>query len=118
MGMDQNRKARLEAGGINVEGALERFMGNEPMLERYLQKFLTEKSFSGLQMAVAANDREAAGIAAHTLKSVCGTIGCDAMRKLVLRQEQCIREGNWDEAVSMMPHIAGSYAAVCALLRE
>lgn len=117
MGMDQDRKARLEAGGINVDNALERFMGNEPMLERYLQKFLTEKSFAALEKAMAANDREAAGIAAHTLKSVCGTIGCDAMRKLVLRQEQCIRGGKWDEAVSMMPDIAGSYAAICDVLR-
>ena len=31
--MDQDRKARLEAGGINIHGALERFMGNEAMLE-------------------------------------------------------------------------------------
>ena len=43
-GMDQDRKTRLEEGGINLSGALERFMGNEPMLERYLGKFLTEKS--------------------------------------------------------------------------
>ena len=35
--MDQTRKARLEAGGIMVDEALERFMGNEAMLERYLQ---------------------------------------------------------------------------------
>lgn len=42
-GMDQDRKTRLEEGGINLSGALERFMGNEPMLERYLGKFLTEK---------------------------------------------------------------------------
>ena len=34
--MDQTRKARLEAGGIMVDEALERFMGNEAMLERYL----------------------------------------------------------------------------------
>ena len=52
--MDQDRKARLEAGGINIHGALERFMGNEAMLERYLQKFLTEKSYAGLEAAIAA----------------------------------------------------------------
>ena len=30
--MDQARKAKLEAGGINVNSALERFMGNEKSL--------------------------------------------------------------------------------------
>lgn len=116
--MDQDRKARLEAGGINIHGALERFMGNEAMLERYLRKFLTEKSYVGLEEAIAAGDREAAGVAAHSLKSVCGTIGCDAMQKLVLRQEQCMRSGNWDEAVRMMPEIAANYRKICAVLHE
>ena len=115
--MDQDRKTRLKEGGINLSGALERFMGNEPMLERYLEKFLTEKSYAQLLEAVAAGDREAAGVAAHSLKSVCGTLGCETMQKLVLRQEQCIRAGNWDEAVTMMPEIASSYNGICAALR-
>lgn len=72
--MDQTRKARLEAGGIMVDEALERFMGNEAMLERYLQKFLSEKSYAMLRDSLASNDWEAAGRAAHTLKSICGTI--------------------------------------------
>ena len=32
--MDQARKTKLEAGGVNVNSALERFMGNEAMAER------------------------------------------------------------------------------------
>ena len=39
------------------------------------------------------------------------------MQKLVLRQEQCIRTGNWDEAVTMMPEITSSYNGICAALR-
>ena len=42
--MDQTRKARLEAGGIMVDEALERFMGNEAMLERYLQKAMSQQT--------------------------------------------------------------------------
>ena len=89
--MDQTRKARLEAGGIMVDEALERFMGNEAMLERYLQKFLSEKSYAMLRDSLASNDWEAAGRAAHTLKSICGTIGCEAMQELVILQERHIR---------------------------
>ena len=91
--MDQTRKARLEAGGIMVDEALERFMGNEAMLERYLQKFLSEKSYVMLRDSLASNDWEVAGRAAHTLKSVCGTIGCEAMQELVILQERHIRAG-------------------------
>ena len=95
--MDQTRKARLEAGGIMVDEALERFMGNEAMLERYLQKFLSEKSYVMLRDSLASNDWEAAGRAAHTLKSVCGTIGCEAMQELVILQERHIRAGETDK---------------------
>lgn len=104
--MDQTRKARLEAGGIMVDEALERFMGNEAMLERYLQKFLSEKSYAMLRDSLASNDWEAAGRAAHTLKSICGTIGCEAMQELVILQERHIRAGEWKEAVGMMPEIS------------
>ncbi len=115
--MDQARKARLEAGGIMVDEALERFMGNEAMLERYLQKFLSEKSYAMLRDSLTANDREAAGRAVHTLKSVCGTLGCVAMQGLVTLQERHIRAGEWEEAVGMMPEIASNYETICSVIR-
>ena len=114
--MDQAKKMRLEAGGIMVDEALERFMGNEAMLERYLQKFLNEKSYALLRDSLAASDWETAGRAAHTLKSVCGSIGCAAMQKLVILQESHIRAGEWKEAVDMMPEIASSYENLCNVI--
>lgn len=111
--MDQTRKARLEAGGIMVDEALERFMGNEAMLERYLQKFLSEKSYAMLRDSLASNDWEAAGRAAHTLKSIC----CEAMQELVILQERHIRAGEWKEAVGMMPEISNSYENICGVIR-
>ncbi len=116
--MNKEKKIRLEAAGINVEGALERFMGNEAMFERYLKKFPAEKSYVELKEALAADDREAARIAAHTLKSVCGTLGCDDMYALVLRQEQYLRGENWDAARGLMPDIVNSYEKACSVLRE
>lgn len=116
--MDEARKARLHGGGINVDNALERFMGNEAMLERYLNKFLNEKSYAQLVEAISGDDREGAGVAVHTLKSVCGTLGCEAMHRLVVRQEQHIRAGEWDDAVKMMPTVTEAYKNICAVLQE
>ncbi len=116
--MDKERKTRLHGGGINVDNALERFMGNEAMLERYLKKFLDEKSYVQLVEAITADDREGAGVAVHTLKSVCGTLGCEAMHRLVVRQEQHIRAGEWDEAVRMMTNVTDAYKSICAVLQE
>lgn len=115
--MDAKKKADLLKAGINVDSALERFMGNEAMLERYLTRFLSEKSYAALVDAVKADDAEAAAVAVHTLKSVCGTIGCDHMHDLVVAQEKEIRGGNWAGAVAMMPQLEETYNGICAALK-
>lgn len=115
--MEAQRKARLLESGINVDNALERFMGNEKMLDKYLGRFLNEKSYAALVAAIAANDQAGARAAAHTLKSVCGTIGCEGMHAQVVEQETAMREGRWDEAVTMMPAIEKTYNVICAALQ-
>lgn len=111
--MDAQKKASLEGAGINVKVALDRFMGNEKMLDKYLNRFLTEKSYAALEAAVAADDQKAAEAAAHTLKSVCGTLGCEAMQQMVVAQEAAMRGGDWSVAIAMMPQVAEAYKKVC-----
>lgn len=114
--MDAEKKERLTAAGIDLKSALDRFMGNEAMLEKYLGRFLNEKSYNELVQAVAADDSEAAGRAVHTLKSVCGSLGFGEMQTLVLEQEKAIRGGDWENAKEMMPDITASYEKICAAL--
>lgn len=116
--MDASKKANLIDAGINVDSALERFMGNEKMLEKYFNRFLEEKSYGALLDAIAANDPQTAASSAHMLKSVCGSIGCEQMFKMVVEQESLIKGGKWDEAVAMMPEITTAYEKICAALRS
>lgn len=43
--MDEVRKERLMVAGIDVNGTLERFMGNEALLEQMLNKFKDDTHF-------------------------------------------------------------------------
>lgn len=115
--MEANRKAKLLDAGINVDSALERFMGNEKMLEKYLGRFLSEKSYAALVAALNADDQEAAGAAVHTLKSVCGTIGCLGMQEQIVAQEKAIRGGDMAAAKALMPEIEKTYNTICAALQ-
>lgn len=115
--MDATRKEWLQAAGINVDGALDRFMGNESMLERFLGRFLEEKSYASLAAAVAADDAAGAAAAVHTLKSVCGSLGCERMQQLALAQEAKMRADDWAGAKAMMPELAEEYERICAALR-
>ena len=40
--MELEKRKHLEAAGIDVQSALERFMNNEMLLERFLKKFLDD----------------------------------------------------------------------------
>ena len=63
--MEEALKVRLEDGGININAALDRFMGNEAMFVRYLQKFINEQSYLLLKNYISSDQRETARREAH-----------------------------------------------------
>ena len=72
--MEQAKKEMLAAAGIDAEDALERFMGSEALLTRFLGRFLEDASMDALRGAVAAGDWDKALTASHTLKGMCGNL--------------------------------------------
>ena len=112
--MTQERKRALEACGISVDDALERFMGNEALLERMLLRFPEDPSYGELVQAMERDDREGAFRAAHTLKGVCGNLSMGRLYRLVSDQVELLRGGSWDAARAMMPSVTQVYEAVCA----
>lgn len=115
--MDAARKARLQAGGIEVDSALERMMGSEALLERLLGKFLEEPNYAALCAALERGEPEAAAAAAHGLKGACGNLSMTALYGLFTRQVDALRAGKLAEAERLMEEIAPAYAAVTAAIR-
>ena len=103
----------LEAGGIDVQGALDRMMGNA----RLLGKFLDDQSFAHLEAAFAAQDAEAALNAAHTLKGVAGNLSVTTVYELAGRQCDLLRAGSPDEAAALMPQLSEAYRAAQDAIR-
>lgn len=58
--MDDVVERRLTSAGIDVKGALERFMGNEALLVRFLKKFPEDPGCRNLTGAIARTDMEGA----------------------------------------------------------
>ena len=98
-------KALLEQGGINVNEALERMMGNEKLLSRLLGKFLEDASCERLAQAIAVQDAQAAAEAAHTLKGVSGNLSISTVYDLASRQCDLFRSGAWEEGCELMPQV-------------
>ena len=116
--MDQEKRKGLEAAGIDVQSALERFMDNEMLLERFLKKFLDEPNNAKLTAPQAARDREGAVIASHSLKGVCGNLSMTGLFDLLTRQVGLLRAEDWAGAMELMPGIDGAYEETCRAIRE
>ena len=114
--MDDQIRAGLAAAGVDVDEALERFMGSEAMLERFLKKFPADRGFAALTAALEEGDREGAVSAAHTLKGLCGNLSIKPLFAGFERQVALMRAGDWD-AAAMMPQLIEDYnRAVEAIL--
>ena len=104
--------------GLDYNSAMERFMNNEGLLERFLKKFLTDVSYTQLAEAMERHDEQAAFQAAHTLKSVCGNLSLQSLYEPVNILVEDLRGGNWENAVKTMPTVILQYENTVSILGE
>lgn len=116
--MDSLRRQRLLDAGLDVDSALARFMNNEALLEKFLAKFPADPNHHRLAAAIAANDREGALTAAHTLKGVCGNLSMTALFELLTRHVAAFRADDWEGAVAMMPELDRLYDGLCTAIAQ
>ncbi len=110
--MDNLRLKQLTDGGIDVEEALGRFMGNEGLLEKFLKKFADDENYEKLKAAVKDGDAETMLTASHTLKGVCGNLSMTELFTLFDRQVKELRAGNTEGASMLMNEIDAAYGKV------
>lgn len=116
--MEAEKRTRLEAAGIDVGSALERFMGSDALLERFLKKFVEDANYGALKAALDAGDREGAITASHSLKGVCGNLSMTELFDLFTRQVQLLREEKDAQAAALMPDITRAYDRVSRAIQE
>lgn len=117
--MTEQKKQMLQSAGVLVEQALERFMGNEALMERFLKKFPSDPSFSALETALNAGDQDGAFRAAHTLKGVCGNLSLDRLYRLVSEQVEYLRApGDLAAAMGMMEELRRVYEETCRAIEQ
>lgn len=75
--MDANFKAALEEMGMDVDTTVKRFMGNEALYLKFLNKYQADQSVASIQQSIADQNAEEAFKSAHTLKGVAANLGLD-----------------------------------------
>lgn len=114
--MDAQKKQALQGAGVDVDGALERFGGNEALLERFLNKFPADPNRAALAHALETEDWDAALAASHSLKGVCGNLSFTQLHQLLTRQVAALRAADYAAARDLMPAIEQGCQRIVALL--
>lgn len=107
--MDVKKKEVLEKAGIDTNDAMERFMGNEAMYEKYLVRFVKDKTYASLIQAVEEKDWKKAFETTHALKGTTGTLSISSLFALFSKQTEFFRGGNYESGLAMMPEIKAEY---------
>ena len=110
--MEQAKLEMLAAAGVDPAEALERFMGSEALLVRFLGRFMQDTTYQKLVQAVEAEDWQQALAASHTLKGMSGNLSITALTRLFTYQVALLREDKTAEAAAMMPEIKAAYDRV------
>ena len=84
----------LESKGVDVKTALARFMGNVNIYKKFLIKFPDDENFKKIKTAIDAKDKDAAFMAAHTVKGVAANLGRNPISSTVEKIVEIFRRAN------------------------
>lgn len=81
----------LKDWGCDIDGALERFVGDEELYVICLNKVLSDQAFVGLGEALKKGETKEAFDSAHTLKGVLANMGLTPMYDIAVRIVEPLR---------------------------
>ena len=95
----------------NYEVALSR-MQNDERIKKYLNFFLMDESYKGLEEGMNSNDCEAAFRGAHTLKGVCQNMAFTALSTVVEQITEELRAKDIEKAKLTFKKVEEEYKKV------
>lgn len=120
MGLLEN----LKEFGVDVDGAVARFVGKKDLYIKFLVKFLQDTSFDGLRDSIEKQEYPQAFEYAHSLKGVCGNLNLSPLTEQVselteiLRNKEILTEEEQKKVQDILPEMVRSYDQIIQILKE
>ena len=102
-----------------LEGSYEEVLGrlySEALVQKFVGKFLTDKSFQLLEDSLKAEDYEEAFRAAHTLKGVTQNLSFTRLYRSSHEITEALRTKNYDLALQLLPQVEDDYTRTAAAI--
>lgn len=116
--MTNKYKQELREAGVDVESALDRFMGSESMYDKFLLKFVQEHTFRQLQESLLDKDIRNAFLLAHTMKGICANLELHPLLDILAPMTEQLRSGNMKNVTEQLELLNRLYQNVCDIIRE
>lgn len=114
--MTDQFKEQLLSAGVDVSGAMNRFMNNAGLYEKFLRKFPADPSYQNLLDSVQANDPKEAFRAAHTLKGVAGNLGFENLLTYVVPLVEVFRDETTAAPEAQLQGMKDEYQKLCSII--
>lgn len=109
---------KLKAEGVDYDMALERFVGNRALYERFLKKFLEDKHVADAKEAYSQKNCQELFEQVHALKGVAGTLGMDSLYKVSAELVNAMRNEKYDAIDEMMECLEAEYNRMIQVLQD
>ena len=116
--MTREYKEKLQANGVNLSSALNRFMDNEQLYERILSKFPMDENFLQMEKCLVENNINQAFSHAHTLKGLAGTLDLTTLLNILTPMTEQLRTGNTEGMQELFNQLKTEYNQICQLIAE
>ena len=108
--MNAQTRSMLEACGVDIDVTMERFMGKEELLFKFLKKFVNDESYAKLIASIDAKEFESAFSHAHTLKGVSANLGLGNLNDSTQKLVEKLRAKDYTDYEGMVEDIKKDYS--------
>ena len=117
LNMEKDIVQKFNDAGIDIESVLNRFMGNEDLLNNFLAKFIETTSFDELKKQINNLDWENAYVTSHHLKGQCANFSFEKLFSLLSDQLNALRTEDYQKATTLLPAIFIEKEKVMRIIR-
>ncbi|MFA9375321.1 MAG: Hpt domain-containing protein [Lachnotalea sp.] len=116
--MDSKYKRQLLTAGVDLNIALERFMNNEDLYEKFLVEFLEDRNFIELKKNLELKKYEEAFMNAHTLKGVSANLALDSIYSVLVLIVEELRHYNHGAINKEFRQLEENYNELLNVIKE
>ena len=109
---------KLKSAGVDYDMALERFVGNRMLYEKFLKKFVTDEHVENVKKAYLKKDYNEMFEQAHALKGVAGTLGMNSLYQASTELVDVLRAGIYDDIEDMLKRLEAESEKMLQLLQD